>query len=54
MIKAIHLLGGAIKSNQEARAELQTAVAALGTVDLEHIPAEGIALTANEVAHVAA
>jgi NADH-quinone oxidoreductase subunit G len=54
MIEAIHLLGGAIKSNQEARAELQTAVAALQSIDLDQIPAEGIALTESEVAHVAA
>lgn len=54
MIEAIHLLGGAIKSNQEARAELQTAVAALQGIDLDQIPAEGIALTESEVAHVAA
>lgn len=54
MIDAIHLLGGAIKNNQEARTALQTAIAALKDIDLEKIPAEGIALTENEVAHVAA
>lgn len=54
MIDAIHLLGGAIKSNHEARAGLQTAVDALQGIDLARIPAEGIALTESEVAYVAA
>jgi len=54
LIHVVHLLGGEVKNVQEARAGLQTAVAALQDVDLEQIPAEGIALTVNEVAHVAA
>lgn len=54
MIDVIHLLGGTITSNQNARTGLQTAVAALKGIDLDQIPAEGIALTESEVAHVAA
>jgi len=54
LIEVLHLCGGEIKSNQEARAGLQAAVAVLKDIDLEQIPAEGIALTESEVAHVAA
>lgn len=54
LIQAIHLLGGEVKNAQEARAGLQAAVPVLQDIDLAKIPAEGIALTDNEVAHVAA
>jgi len=54
LIHAVHLLGGEVKNGQEARIGLQASVAVLKDVDLEQIPAEGIALTENEVAHVAA
>ena len=54
LIHVVHLLGGEVKNGQEARAGLQATLAVLKDVDLEQIPAEGIALTENEVAHVAA
>lgn len=54
LIQAVHLLGGEVKNAQEARAGLQAAVPVLQDIDLAEIPAEGIALTDNEVAHVAA
>lgn len=54
LIEVTRLLGGEIKSNQEARVGLQAAVAVLKDIDLEQIPAEGVALTESEVAHVAA
>ena len=54
LIEVTRLLGGSVRNIQEARAGLQTAVAVLNDVDLERIPADGIALTASEVAHVAA
>jgi NADH-quinone oxidoreductase subunit G len=54
LISIVQLLGGEVKNVQEARAGLQAAVAVLKDIDLEQIPAEGIALTESEVAHVAA
>ncbi|MDR2550453.1 MAG: (2Fe-2S)-binding protein [Desulfobulbus sp.] len=54
LIEVTNLIGGEIANNQEARAGLQAAVAVLKDIDLEQIPAEGIALTESEVAHVAA
>jgi NADH-quinone oxidoreductase subunit G len=54
LIQAVHFLGGEVKNAQEARVGLQAAVSSLQDVDLAQIPAEGIALTDNEVAHVAA
>ena len=54
LIEVVHLLGGEFSSRESVLADLLANVAALGTVDLEHIPAQGTALTANEVANVAA
>lgn len=54
LIQAVHLLGGEVKNAQEARVGLQAAVPVLQDIDLAKVPAEGIALTDNEVAHVAA
>jgi hypothetical protein len=50
----VHQLGGSIENRTQALAELKSCVAALQSVDLEQLPSEGIALTAKEVAHVAA
>ncbi|MDX9833945.1 MAG: 2Fe-2S iron-sulfur cluster-binding protein [Desulfobulbus sp.] len=49
-----HLLGGEFLTREAVLADLGSNVAALGNVDLEHIPAAGTALTANEVSNVAA
>ncbi|MCL1980121.1 MAG: hypothetical protein FWG62_03480, partial [Proteobacteria bacterium] len=54
LIEVTNLIGGEVANNQEARAGLQAAVALLKDIDLEQIPAQGIALTESEVAHVAA
>ena len=54
LIGMVNLLGGAITSNDEARAALVKDVSAFNTLDLTHIPAEGIALTDSEVSNVAA
>jgi NADH-quinone oxidoreductase subunit G len=54
LIHVVHLLGGDIKNCHEARTGLSTTIAALKDVDLEQIPGEGLALTENEVANVAA
>ncbi len=54
LIHVVHLLGGDMKNSQEIRTGLSAAVAALKDVDLEQIPGEGLALTENEVANVAA
>jgi NADH dehydrogenase/NADH:ubiquinone oxidoreductase 75 kD subunit (chain G) len=54
LIEVTRLIGGEVKNNQEARAGVQAAVVALKDIDLEQIPAEGIALIESEVAHVAA
>jgi len=54
LLRIVHLLGGEVTNNQEARVGLQAAVAVLKNIDLEQVPAEGIALTESEVAHVAA
>ncbi|MDY0389800.1 MAG: 2Fe-2S iron-sulfur cluster-binding protein [Desulfobulbus oligotrophicus] len=54
MIAAINMLGGGIVSHQEAREGLQANVPKLKDIDLDQVPGDGIALTENEVAHVAA
>ncbi len=50
----VQLLGGSIESHAQALAELKSTITALQSVDFEQMPSEGIALTASEVAHVAA
>jgi len=54
MIEIISMIGGQVASHQESREGLKSTVSALKDIDLEQIPVEGIALTENEVAHVAA
>ncbi|MBC7182343.1 MAG: hypothetical protein H5U30_02070 [Marinobacter sp.] len=54
LVEVVHLLGGPLSTREEVLADLTANVAALGGVDLKHIPAEGTALTANEVSNVAA
>jgi NADH-quinone oxidoreductase subunit G len=54
LVHVVHLLGGDMKNSQEIRTGLSAAVAALKDIDLEQIPGEGLALTENEVANVAA
>jgi NADH-quinone oxidoreductase subunit G len=54
LIHVVHLLGGEVKNVHEARAGLSASIATLKDVDLEQVPAEGLALTENEVANVAA
>jgi NADH-quinone oxidoreductase subunit G len=54
LIHIVHLLGGQMKDSHEARKELSAVEGVLKDVDLEHVPAEGLALTENEVANVAA
>ena len=54
LVQVLHLLGGECRNRAEVLADLAANVPALGQVDLEHIPAEGTALTANEVSNVAA
>lgn len=54
LIEVVHQLGGPFSTRDEVLADLTANVAALGGVDLKHIPAAGTALTANEVSNVAA
>jgi NADH-quinone oxidoreductase subunit G len=54
LIHVVHLLGGEIKDNHEARAALTASVSALKGLDLEQVPGEGVALTDSEVTNVAA
>lgn len=54
LIEVLHLLGGQLSNHDEALTDLSATIAALNTIDLKHIPAEGIALTDKEVANVAA
>ncbi len=54
LIQVVQQLGGAVKDVHEARAGLVKSVTALNGLDLEKVPGEGIALTDNEVANVAA
>jgi NADH-quinone oxidoreductase subunit G len=54
LIHIVHLLGGEIKNCHEVRVRLSAAISGLKSIDLEHVPVGGIALTENEVANVAA
>jgi NADH-quinone oxidoreductase subunit G len=54
LIQVVKQMGGSVESNGEARTGLMQSVAALKGINLEQVPGEGIALTDNEVANVAA
>ncbi len=54
LIQVVQQLGGSVPDVQEARAGLMQSVPAFKGIDLKQVPAEGKALTDNEVSNVAA
>ncbi len=54
LLQMVRQLGGSIDNRAQALVELKSSLPALQSIDLQQIPSVGIALTINEVDHVAA